>query len=120
MTDSVCWVDARDDVALSDDLRAQIPDKDPRPGREVELGSSGWNDPFWINRLEDWATRQALPIEYPDFGWIVKQVSVNRSQLLQFFQDHGWGDGHTTQIIRAHFQVHPDQGYIYRIRADEY
>lgn len=120
MTDSVCWIDTHEDVGLSVALRAQIADAYPRDGREIELGSTGWNGPFWINRLEDWAKRQALLIEYPDFGWIVKQVSVNRSQLLQFLQDHGRADSRAMQVIRAHFQAHPDQGFTYRIRADEY
>jgi hypothetical protein len=119
MTESLCWIDTHDDVELTEFLRQQKPSGDITKGREIELGSSCGRG-YWINVLEEWATRQGLPIEYPDFDWIVKQVTVNRSQLLQFLVDHDRGDGKAADAIRANIQQRKFEGCRYRILADEY
>lgn len=120
MTVSVCWIDTRDDVELTAWLRAHPADDDPREGKEIELGSSSWTSGLWINLLREWAQRQSLPIEYPDFGWIVEQVSVNRIQLLQFLVDHGHSDNKAAVEIRDRLERWGDGGFSYRILADEY
>lgn len=120
MTDSVCWIDTRDDAELTAWLRAHPVDNDPREGKEIELGSSSWTSGLWINLLREWARRQGLTIEYPSFGWIVEQVSVNRIQLLQFLVDHGHGDLKSAEAIRVRIQERGDEGFVYRILADDY
>ena len=120
MTDSVCWVDTRDDVELTEWLRAHPVDDDPREGKEIELGSSSWTSGLWICLLRDWAKQQGLKIEYPPMGWIVEQLSVNRSQMLAFLEAHGRGERDYTEAVRARLQERGDEGFVYKILADEY
>ena len=120
MTDSACWIDTRDDVELTAWLREHNSGTDQREGKEIELGSSSWTNGLWINKLGEWAHRQELPIEYPDFGWVVNQVSVNRTQLLQFLVDHGRGDGDNAVAIRSRLLERGDEGFVYRILADDF
>ena len=120
MTDSVCWIDTRDDAELTVCLRQQNPSVELDEGHEIRLGSSSWTSTLWINRLENWAKRNSLPIEYPDFGWIVKQVSVNRTQLLQFLIDNDRDSVGAADVIRTRIQERGNEDFIYRILADEY
>lgn len=119
MTESLCWIDTREDAELSAHLAQQKPTIKVTAGREIELGSTYGNG-YWINILGEWAHRQGLPIEYPDFGWIVNQVSVNRTQLHQFLVDHKRGDGDVAEAIRNRLQERGDEGFVYRILADDY
>jgi hypothetical protein len=120
MTDSACWIDTRNDAELTTWLREHNSDTDQREGKEIELGSSSWTNGLWINKLGEWAHHQGLPIEYPDFGWIVNQVSVNRTQLLQFLDYNGRGEGNNAEAIRARLQESGDEGFVYQILADDY
>lgn len=84
MTDSCCWIDVRENEELTAQLRASFPKKDNSHPTRIELGCQRY---LWINDLREWAARKELPIEYPDFGWIVEQVTVSKSQLLEFLED---------------------------------
>jgi hypothetical protein len=120
VTDSVCWIDTRKDAELSVCLRKLNPSVELDEGHEIRLGSSTWTNTLWINRLEDWAESHSLPIEYPDLSWIVKQVSVNRTQLLQFLDENGCGSIGAADAIRACIQERGDEEFVYRILADDY
>jgi hypothetical protein len=119
MTESLCWIDTHEDAELTAYLRQQKPGEEIKIGQEIELGSTYGNG-YWINMLGEWAHRQGLPIEYPDFGWIVNQVSVDRTQLLLFLVDHGRGDGKNAEAIRVRLMERGDEGFVYRILADDY
>jgi hypothetical protein len=84
MTDSCCWIDVRGNEELTAQLRATFPQKDDSDPARIDLGCRRY---LWINDLREWAARKGLPIEYPGLGWIVEQVTVSKSQLLEFLED---------------------------------
>ena len=119
MTDSRCWIDLQEDRELANRLQA-IPECDIDPSR-IYLSYRY----LWINDLGSWAVRKGLPIEYPDMGWIVNQVTVDKVLLLEFL-DEMLGAERTgptpgeTDIVRAMVCDYGNENCRYRILADEY
>ena len=121
MTDSRCWIDVREDKDLTARLLAASP-----PGKDLDPGRIGLGYRYlWICDLREWAARKGVPIEYPDFGWIVEQVTVNKPQLLEFLEDMfgpvqtGTAQGNS-DTLRTLVREHGDEHCRYRILADEY
>lgn len=119
MTDSRCWIDLRDDEELANRLRA-LPGDGIDPAR-VNMGYRY----LWINDLSSWAVRRGIPIEHPDMGWIVDQVTVGKHLLLEFLddmlgpEDRG-SSGGSINTVRALVREYGSEDGRYRILADEY
>ena len=119
MTDSRCWIDLQEDRELANRLQA-IPGRDIDPSR-IYLSSRY----LWINDLGSWAVRKGVPIEHPDMGWIVDQVTVGKKLLLEFLEDMlgpedpGASEG-TINTVRAMVRECGSEDCRYRILADEY
>lgn len=121
MTDSCCWIDIRDDEEVTARFRATLPPGENLDPRRIELGTRY----LWISDLRDWAARKGVPIEYPDFGWIVEQVTVGKQQFLEFFEDmlgpiEAGPDPGRIDTLRLLVSEHGDAHGRYRILADEY
>lgn len=119
MTDSRCWIDLQEDRELASQLRAI-------PGREIDPSRIYLSYRYlWINDLDSWAVRKGLPIEHPDMGWIVDQITVDKFLLLEFL-DEMLGVERTgsipgeMDIVRAMVREHGNENCRYRILADEY
>lgn len=122
MTDSCCWIDVRENKELTAQLRATFPQNDDSDPSRIDLGCRRY---LWINELREWAARKGLPIEYPGLGWIVEQVTVSKSQLLEFLEDmFGPVQTGTEQPrldrIRVLIREHGHDFCRYYILADEY
>jgi hypothetical protein len=119
MTDSCCWIDLRDDQALVEELIAN-PQSKLDPAR-IDMPPRY----LWINHLRTWAGSQGCSIEYPDMGWIVEQVSVDKRLLLVFLdevREIAMTDAHRQRVdlLSALIHDHGTEGSRYRILADEY
>lgn len=110
MTFSDAWIEAGDDDAF-----AQFLNQKPRfsmlppPPR-----------PYWINHVKEWATRESLPIEYPDHGTI--RVAASRAQLQSFFTAmfgaQAESDDPTT--VLGYLRHRGSDHHVYAIVADEF
>lgn len=119
MTDSCCWIDLRGDEELANRLRA-LPEGGIDPSR-VNMGYRY----LWINDLSSWAVRKGIPIEHPDMGWIVDQVTVGKQLLLEFLEEmlgpeNSGSSGGRINTVRAMVREHGSEDCRYRILADEY
>ncbi len=121
MTDSCCWIDVREDEGLATQWLDGSPPGANRDPTHIDLGYRY----LWISDLREWAARKNLPIEYPDLGWIVEQVTVNKSQLLEFLEDmfgpeQSGIDRRGIDAIRTLIRERAHDDCRYSILADEY
>ena len=119
MTDSRCWIDLQEDLELANRLRA-IPERNIDPAR-IYLSYRY----LWINDLRSWAVRKGLPIEYPDMGWIVDQVTVDKQLLIEFLDEmlgaeRAEPNPGEIDIVRAMVREYGNENCRYHILADEY
>lgn len=110
MTYSDAWIEAGDD----DDF-AKFLDQTPRIGVMPPPGK-----PYWIAHVKNWAQRESLAIEHPDYN--VVRVHVTKTQLQRFMQEMLGHQLHTgdpaTLVGYVWHKCHDDRTYV--IGADEY
>lgn len=117
MTDSACWIEIDGAPDLLCHIQHAFPRSECASNRRISLGYRY----LWIGDLRDWATKNRIPIEYPDRGYIVEQVTVDKKRLLQFlddqFQSMSW---EYVDTLRALIETYAPDDEKFRIVADEY
>lgn len=110
MTFSDAWIEAGNDEEFAAFL-ARSPRFSVLPPPER---------PYWINRVQEWAQLEGLPIEHPDYNVI--RVPVTKDQLLRFMTEM-LGDAATPvdpSTLRGYVQVKCRVDRTYAIAADEF
>jgi hypothetical protein len=109
MTFSDAWLESPEDPEFEDFLKQT-------KGLRV-LPTPHLSNNYWINHLKQWAKKEQLPIQYPDYLEI--RVSVSKAQLLRFMDDM-FHAGEPISILRDYIAKKCNDQVSYIIVADEF
>ena len=107
MTFSDAWIEPGDDADFAKFIEQR--------GRRGLLPTP--DRPHWINHVKDWAQREGLPVEYPDFN--VVRVPVTCTQLQRFLEQMRLQNG-DLGTMSEYVRLNGRDDCTYAIVADEF